>query len=246
MSRDLPYFKFIATEWMTGNIIYEPFEVQGLFINICALYWNRGGILSEVEMVQRYKKKSLIAKLSGRFFSVSDGFIKIDFLDEQLNERQRLSEINSRNGKKGGRGHSLENKANAKRNESEIKANESNIEKEKEEDKEKEIEIEEEAKFQIGDFFTNDLKKFLETKFQILMNDLKKKYGELIFYEAVKEFEERNLQKHWKDEQDIRQHFTNYLRIHSENKKKNGTATKSLSTTIQVNEGKSFGGFRRQ
>lgn len=137
MSKDLPYFKFIASEWLTGNICFEPFESQGLFINICALYWNRGGVLKLSEIEQRYKKKSIIAKLSDRFFSLSDGYIQIEFLDEQLSERERLSKQNAMNGQKGGFSKSKKNVANAKRTPSETLAKPSNIEKEKEEEQEK-------------------------------------------------------------------------------------------------------------
>lgn len=145
MAKELPYFKFHCTEWMTGNIIFEPLEVQGLFINICALYWKRLGVLELSEIEQRYRKKSLIAKLSGRFFSVSDGFIRISFLDDQLYDREQLSNTNSGNGKLGGRPRKEKNKANAKPIESESKANESNIEGEREVEKEGEREIEQEA-----------------------------------------------------------------------------------------------------
>ncbi len=101
MAIELPYFKFIATEWLTGNIVYESLEAQGLFINICALYWQRGGVLPISEVEFRFKKKSLIAKLCERFISQCDGMIKIDFLDEQLNERQYNSAKNAKNAKEG-------------------------------------------------------------------------------------------------------------------------------------------------
>lgn len=137
MSKELPYFKFIASEWLTGNISFESLQLQGLFINICALYWNRAGILMISEIESRYKKKKMIEELSGRYFSLTDGFINIEFLDEQLAERERLSITNSMNGKKGGRGNKVENKANANRTQSETKANESNIEEEKNKKKNK-------------------------------------------------------------------------------------------------------------
>jgi hypothetical protein len=103
MAKGLPYFKFISSEWITGNISYEPFEVQGLFINICALYWQRDGKLSVSEIEQRYKKKHLISKLTDRYILEIDGFIIIKFLDEQLVERLHNSKTNKVNGEKGGR-----------------------------------------------------------------------------------------------------------------------------------------------
>lgn len=140
MANGLPYFKFISSEWLTGNIVYESLELQGLFINICAVYWKNGGKLSVSEIEQRYKKKALIAKLTDRFFSVTDGFISIEFLDEQLSEREYIAKTNSENGRKGGRPAKFENKPTANRPISEPKAKKSNIE--EEEDKEEELEKE--------------------------------------------------------------------------------------------------------
>lgn len=101
MAKNFPYFKFIATEWLTGDIVYEDFESQGLFINICALYWQRDGKLSIEDINRRYKNENIIQSLSGRFFSVSDGFVSISFLDEQLVDANHISKVNSENGKKG-------------------------------------------------------------------------------------------------------------------------------------------------
>lgn len=146
--KELPYFKFFCTEWMTGNIVFESLEVQGLFINVCSLYWKNGGVLRISEIEQRYKKKTLIAKLTDRFFSVNDGFISIAFLDEQLIERQELSKRNSYNGSKGGRPPIEEIKPTANPSLSEHKAKKSNIE--KEEDKE----IEKNKKIAFEKFWT--------------------------------------------------------------------------------------------
>ncbi len=124
MAKNFPYFKFIATEWLTGDIVYEDFEQQGLFINICALYWQRDGRLSFDDIIKRYKNELNISLLTPRFFSVTDGFISIKFLDEQLIEAGHISKVNSENGKKGGRPKALktlEKKPTAKRNESEKK-----------------------------------------------------------------------------------------------------------------------------
>lgn len=137
MAKGLPYFKFTPTEWLTGDICYEDFEVQGLFINICALYWQRDGKLSVEDINRRYKKPTAFDSLIDRFISVTDGFITIDFLEEQLEERGHQSVVNSANGKKGGRPKTKGTKANANRNESEEKAKKR--QQEEEEEKEKEL-----------------------------------------------------------------------------------------------------------
>lgn len=121
MAKGFPYFKFIATEWLTGDIVYERFELQGLFINICALYWQRDGKLSLDDILRRYKFDELIDELNGRFFEVDNGFISISFLDEQLIDANHVSKTNSENGKKGAE--AKKKKATAKRPLSEGSAN---------------------------------------------------------------------------------------------------------------------------
>lgn len=130
MAKNFPYFKFVATEWLTGDIVYEDLKLQGLFINICALYWQRDGVLSIEDLKKRYKHNDLIDELGSRFFTITDGFISIKFLDEQLIDANHISKVNSENGKKGAE--AKRNKANAKQPPSEGVANSSKEEKEEE------------------------------------------------------------------------------------------------------------------
>jgi hypothetical protein len=134
MAKGLPYFKFTPTEWLTGDICFESFEVQGLFINICALYWQRDGKLSIDDIEKRYKKPTALVSLIDRFITVTDGVISIAFLDEQFIERKHISVVNSDNGSKGGRPKTKGKKPTAKRIQSEDKANESQQEEEGEEE----------------------------------------------------------------------------------------------------------------
>jgi len=113
MAKNFPYFKFTATEWLTGDIVYETLELQGLFINICALYWQRDGKLTIEDLIRRYKNESLINELINRYIWNEQGNILIKFLDEQLIEANHISKVNSENGKKGAE--AKRNKANAKR-----------------------------------------------------------------------------------------------------------------------------------
>jgi len=140
MAKNFPYFKFIASEWMTGDIVFESLSVQGLFINICALYWQRNGSLSIDDINKRYKNPEELAQLTDRFFSVNDGLISVKFLDEQLIEANHISKVNSENGSKGGRPKApktLKEKPTANRPLTDRKANESKEEKETEENKNK-------------------------------------------------------------------------------------------------------------
>jgi hypothetical protein len=140
MAKNFPYFKFFPTEWMTGDIVFECLDTQGLFINICALYWQRNADLTLEDINKRFKNPLQLANLTDRFISVNDNKISINFLDEQLLEAGHISKINSENGSKGGRPRSSETltkKPTAKRPLSERKAKKSK----EEEEKEKEINI---------------------------------------------------------------------------------------------------------
>ncbi len=109
MPKTFYYFKFIATEWLTGNIAFESLAVQGLFINICALYWQRSGKLSLEEVKERYKNPVELQKLVEKYFILKKTEIKIKFLDEQMLDTNRISKVNKPNGLKGGRPKKEEN-----------------------------------------------------------------------------------------------------------------------------------------
>jgi hypothetical protein len=130
MAKGLPYFKFTPSEWLTGDICFEDLEAQGLFINICAWYWQRDGVLSIEDINKRYNKPMALVSLSNRFFNLENNQISIAFLDEQLIERKHQSKENSKNGKLGGRPKvlkTLEEKPTALISLSETKANEKAI-----------------------------------------------------------------------------------------------------------------------
>lgn len=107
MAKDLPYFKFYCSEWSDGDISLEDMNIQGLFINVCAYYWSNEGVLTLSKCMKKFKLvpesdfkvliKSNIIKVDN-----NDNII-INFLNEQLQERDRQSIINKINGSKGGR-----------------------------------------------------------------------------------------------------------------------------------------------
>jgi len=117
MAKNFPYFKFTSSLWLTGDIVFEDLETQGLFINICALFWQRDGEITIQDVEKRFSSSVDKAKLSDRLAKLSDRFIYVDqenngkisikFLDEQLLEISEISEKNSKNGQKGGLAKSL-------------------------------------------------------------------------------------------------------------------------------------------
>jgi hypothetical protein len=75
-------------------------EAQGLFINLCSLYWSQEGNLSLTKAKRRYKdcNTSVWKELFDEgIVKIQDDHIRINFLDEQFDERQKLSEQNRRN-----------------------------------------------------------------------------------------------------------------------------------------------------
>ena len=103
MSKELPFFKFNATEWITGNISYESFEVQGAFIKICAEYWNRDNQLTIEEAKLRLRNEMLVDLLiEKKYLKLKKNNLVISFLDIEKQEisakRLKLSE----SGRKGG------------------------------------------------------------------------------------------------------------------------------------------------
>jgi len=70
-------------------------EAQGLYVNICSLYWSRLGDLPEKLAIQKLCKSYANAYqelCEEQILHIQDGRIIIEFLDEQLNEVNELSE----------------------------------------------------------------------------------------------------------------------------------------------------------
>jgi hypothetical protein len=102
MAKDLTYFKFVVSEWNDGDITTCSFAAQGLFANLCSLYWSREGDLTLEKAKKKLNKasKKLWNELqSENIFKVISGKIVINFLDEQLNELENTSKVNSNNAK---------------------------------------------------------------------------------------------------------------------------------------------------
>lgn len=169
MAKELPYFKFYTSEWLDGDITIEDLETQGLFINICALYWSKEGEVYIDKLIKRFRYagedcfKPLIDE--GFIYVNEDGKINISFLDEQMKERVKTSKTNSLNGSKGGRPKKQvksEIKPPALFSESQIKANESNKEERRGEEKREEEKRE--------DIKVANARKILEDKKELFKN----------------------------------------------------------------------------
>jgi len=99
MAKELPYFKFEPAEWLTGRISLESFQVQGAFLNLCCLYWQRLGDVKIKEAQLRLKANYQKLVTSEMIVEVGEK-ISIKFLDTQLDERLEISKKASIAGKK--------------------------------------------------------------------------------------------------------------------------------------------------
>ena len=71
--KELPYFKFYPSQWITGNISFLTFEEQGAFMKACCFYWAQECKL-KTQQVKRIIKEEL-------YNSLLDNGLIICFLD---------------------------------------------------------------------------------------------------------------------------------------------------------------------
>jgi len=107
MSKQTPFFKFDAMQWLGGAIQNCTLEEKGLFIDICALYWkNYKPVEIDAKFKVRYRYlegtlSNLIGTLSDLgFIEVFEAGIIVPFLDELMIERADFLEKCSKAGKK--------------------------------------------------------------------------------------------------------------------------------------------------
>jgi len=103
MATNLPWFKFIISEWNDGDITLCSMEAQGLFINLCSIYWSQEGDLSLTKAKRRYKECNTTVwdeLINEKIIKVNGDSIVINFLDEQFLERSKLSNTNAENVRK--------------------------------------------------------------------------------------------------------------------------------------------------
>ena len=151
MAKDSPYFKFYVSEYNDGDIQLCSFEAQGLFVNLCSLYWSREGqlFISKAKKLFKVRAKCWEELIEERAIKIQDDKIVISFLDEQLQERTKKAAVNAKNGEKGGRPKSENNPAGFN-SVSEKKANESNKEERRREERREEEKREEDALSVLG------------------------------------------------------------------------------------------------
>jgi hypothetical protein len=105
MAKELPYFKFYIGDWNNGDITLEPYDIQGLFVNICAYYWSKDCDLSVVNLHKKFRsdKVGIEQLIESGIIKVINNNVLISFLNEQYESKEVQKITNRINGLKGGR-----------------------------------------------------------------------------------------------------------------------------------------------
>jgi hypothetical protein len=108
MSKELPYFRFTASEWLNDDISLESFETKGIFADICAYYWFKDCSLTKAMLEKRFSNCQATLKRLFESGILKNGngseFIEISFLNKQFDllseSRKRRQDAGSKGGKK--------------------------------------------------------------------------------------------------------------------------------------------------
>lgn len=102
MAKELPYFQFEPAAYLTGNIQFCSLEEQGIYINICAMYWQRSCDITKDQLVRKFGADNVNRLIVEGVIKVrKDDDIFIEFLDEQWSRISDSKKVLSEAGKKG-------------------------------------------------------------------------------------------------------------------------------------------------
>lgn len=88
----LQWFKFNPTDWIMGKIQRCPDTTKARFMRLVCVYWNKGCVLSIDDAEVEIDKEHLDILISKKVLKTEKGFVKIDFLDEQVDKINEISQ----------------------------------------------------------------------------------------------------------------------------------------------------------
>jgi hypothetical protein len=115
------WYKHSPSDWLAGRISRKSFEVQGAFIHICQLYWVKHGQFTAHQASLEIGKDLLQKLIESEIIKTEGDEIRIEFLDLQMEDLNRLSERRREAGRKGGE---VKGQASAKQNQASAKQTE--------------------------------------------------------------------------------------------------------------------------
>ena len=114
------WYKHSPSDWLAGRISRKSFEVQGAFIHICQLYWVKHGQFTAHQASLEIGKDLLNKLVEAEIIKTEGDEIRIEFLDLQMEDLNRLIERRREAGRKGGE---VKSQASAKQTEASAKQN---------------------------------------------------------------------------------------------------------------------------
>jgi len=106
MSKELPYFRFTAFEWLNDDISLESYEIKGLFSDICAYYWMQDCEVTLERLKKRFSNATILLdqllKSDIIKHESKHDKIKIDFLLTQYDLLSEKRKVRQSAGSKGG------------------------------------------------------------------------------------------------------------------------------------------------
>jgi hypothetical protein len=97
---ELKWFKFSPVAWAMGKISKQKEAVQVAFIRLMCKYWTEGGVMLAEDAKEECGSDKYDKLIAARIVKLnSDGTIRIDFLDEQLDEIKKDKGFKSKAGK---------------------------------------------------------------------------------------------------------------------------------------------------
>ena len=118
------WYKHSPSDWLAGRISRKSFEVQGAFIHLCQLYWVKHGQFTIHQATLEIGKDLLDRLTESEIVKTEGEEIRIEFLDMQMDDLNRLIERRREAGRKGGQASAKQIEASAKQNQASAKQTE--------------------------------------------------------------------------------------------------------------------------
>lgn len=99
----LQWFKFSPANWTMGRISKMPYEVQGAYLRLCCIYWNKECNLSieDAKLELSFVENAYDNLIHYGIVKLHEEHIQIEFLDEQYDTIMQRKAKLSKAGKKG-------------------------------------------------------------------------------------------------------------------------------------------------
>ena len=119
----LPYFKFMVCDWLSGDIQMCSMEAQGVFVNLCAKLWQKGGYLpdddAQIARILRideatFSKARAELEQCSIIATNGNGTCYVEFILEQVGELTEQHKSRVAAGRKGGNAKQLNRRSKAK------------------------------------------------------------------------------------------------------------------------------------